>query len=90
MGPPTDTNNDSIPLRITMDGPMDVMALLFMAPFICDSVSPISFPAEYELRKKIVACTIINAMAIPQAIHKGNPFAISFTRSLATLISVPS
>ena len=33
MGPPTDTRSESIPLRITTDGPREVRAELFIARF---------------------------------------------------------
>lgn len=44
IGPPTDTNRESIALNTTMDGPIDVTALLFIAFFICLSLSPSFFP----------------------------------------------
>ena len=44
IGPPTDTNRESIALNTTMDGPIDVTALLFIAFFICLSLSPNFFP----------------------------------------------
>ena len=46
IGPPTVIRRESIPLKITIDGPMEVIALLLIAFFICFSVSPIFFPAE--------------------------------------------
>ena len=46
-GPPTVTNSESIPLSTTIDGPIEVTALLFIAFFILSSVSPTFFPALY-------------------------------------------
>jgi hypothetical protein len=43
-GPPRDTKSATSVLKITKDGPIDVMTLLFMASFICPRVSPVSSP----------------------------------------------
>src|SRR3712207_697112 len=43
-GPPIVTIKDTIPASITIEGPIDDIALLLMADFICSSVIPISLP----------------------------------------------
>lgn len=43
-GPPTVTKSDNIPLSTTIDGPIEVTALLLIALFICVFVSPTFSP----------------------------------------------
>ena len=44
IGPPTVTSRDNIPLNTTIDGPIEVTALLFSAFFICVFVRPTFSP----------------------------------------------
>jgi len=76
IGAPTVTNSDKSPVSTTIEGPMEVIKLLFIALFICVCVSPIFVPVAYDFLAKINACIKTNDTAKPAATHIGMLLAI--------------